>query len=236
MIVEPNISLYNGREYTKAFVKKIVDVRYNLEDIYSLSLINALENAKGNNSNDFESITNDKALELLHSTESLGFGRLFVLNDPKNKEFIKGSKLSKFLVNFTEKTGKNAILIGGIKSQDKLDGYNEIIHLDTPLSLLDTGVKTFVNKDLKAFDLTFNKDRNSMIGVYKTLVEIISKGEKNLIDAYQKSEKLVTFEEFAFAGKVFEELGFIIQKDILYLDKTVKRDLIESKIYTEIFN
>ena len=236
LIVEPNISLYNGREYTKAFVKKIVDVRYNLEDIYSLSLINALENAKGNNSNDFESITNDKALELLHSTESLGFGRLFVLNDPKNKELIKGSKLSKFLVNFTEKTGKNAILIGGIKSQDKLDGYKEIIHLDTPLSLLDTGVKTFVNKDLKAFDLTFNKDRNLMISVYKTLVEIISKGAKNLIDAYQKSEKSVPFEVFAFAGKVFEELGFIIQKDILYLDKTIKRDLTESKIYTELFN
>ena len=133
-------------------------------------------------------------------------------------------------------TGKNAILIGGIKKGDKLDGYDEIIHLDAPLSLINTNIKTFVNEDLKSFDVKILKDRNSMVGVYKTLVEVISKGSKNLVDAYKKSGQTTELEQFIFAGKVFEELGFIIQKDLLYIDKTVKRDLTESTIYTKILN
>ncbi len=236
LIVEPNISLYNGREYSKGFIKKIVDVKYNLEDIYSLSFINALENVKNDILDNFEEIDNNRAIEFLNETEKVGFGRLFVLNDPKNKDIIKCSNLTKFLVNMTEKTGKNAILIGGIKKSDNLDGYNEIIHLDAPLSLLDVGVKTYVNKDLKAFNVKIEKERSSMISVYKALVEIISKGSKDLTQAYDKSDKNVAFEQFVFAGKVFEELGFIISRDMLYIDKTAKRDLSESKIYTKIFN
>lgn len=236
LIIEPNISLYNGREYSKGFIKKIVDVKYNLEDIYSLSFVNALENAKNAENVDCEKISNEKTLQLLKETEKLGYGRLFVLNDPKNKEIVKGSNLTKFLVDITEKTGKNAILIGGIKKGDKLDGYDEIIHLDAPLSLINTNIKTFVNEDLKSFDVKILKDRNSMVGVYKMLVEVISKGSKNLVDAYKKSGQTTELEQFIFAGKVFEELGFIIQKDLLYIDKTVKRDLTESTIYTKILN
>ena len=232
LIVEPNISLYNGREYSKGFVKRIVDVKYNLEDIYALSYVNALETLKCDEKADFEYIDSCKALQLLSETNRVGFGRLFVLNDPKNKEIVQDCGLTKFLVNITEKTGKNALLVGGIKKGDSLDGYNEIIHLDAPLSLLETNKKTLINKDLKAFNIKLDKERSSMILVYKTLVDIISKGAKSLVDAYQKSDKSASFEQFLFAGKVFEELGFIIEKDMLYIDKTVKRDLSESKIYT----
>ena len=233
MIVEPNISLYNGREYSKGFVKRIVDVKYNLEDIYTLSFINALENLKCEENSTFERINSARAMQLLQETEKVGFKRLFVLNDPKNKEIVKDSNLTKFLINLTEKTGKNALLVGGIKKGDILDGYSEIIHLDAPLSLLNTGKKTFVNADLKAFDFCVDKDRNAMVIVYKILVDMISKGVKNFTEAYQKSGKNISLEQFLFAGKVFEELGFIIEKDMLYIDKTVKRDLSESKIYTK---
>ncbi len=235
LIVEPNISTYNGKEYIKGYVKFIADVKFNPEDLYFKSFLLNIENLLEPVYNDYTEISLSETKELLNGTSSIGYGTLFVLNNPKNSYLIENSNLSRFILDLKDKTGKNGILIGGIKKGANISNYKRVVHIDKPLSVLDLKVKTLVNSEVKAFDNSaINVDRLALGTVYKELVQIISRGAKNLIDAYSKKEKTLNYEQFIFSGEVFKELGFIIERDRLYLDKTVKKDLTESKIYNNM--
>ncbi len=237
LIVEPNLSIYNGREYVKAFVKTVANVEFSLDYLYSLALENCLSNLSyGDNLNAIY-IDNNELNEIVITSKKEGFGSLFIVNNPKNLSKFESLGLNKEYINLTEKTGKNCILVGGINKNTNVCGFNKIIHLDKPLNTLDLGVKTFITKEVDSFDFTsLSADRGVLVDIYKNLTKIISSGAKNLIDAYQKSEKKYSLEQFLFAGLVFVELGFIIEKDVLYLDKSTKKDLTSSNLYNKISN
>ena len=54
------------------------------------------------------------------------------------------------------------------------------------------------------------------------------------MEIYKIICKEVSIEQFLFASEVFKELGFIIEKDIIYLDAKAKSELTNSKIYNII--
>ena len=237
LIVEPTISTYNGKEYIKGYVKFIASVEFNPNGLYNKAFINQIQNLATLGIENFTTISSSETQEMLNNISKIGYGTLFVLNNPKNSYLIENSSLNKFILELNDKTGKNAILIGGLKKSTNLSAYKKIVHIDKPQNIIDTGVTTIVNGEVNAFDFSeLNTDRLALVSVYKELVQIVNRGAKNLIDAYEKSTKSVSFKEFAFSGEVFKELGFIIEKDMLYIDKTVKRDLTESKIYNKIVN
>ncbi len=237
LIVEPNLSIYNGREYLKAFVKSVAGVEFTIEHLYSLAIETCLTNLIYANNLNAIYIDNGELNEVIDTAKKEGFGTLFIVNNPKNLSKFESLGFNKEYINLTEKTGKNCILVGGINKNTNLCGFNQIIHLDKPLNALDLGVKTLINKDVSSFDFKSLKvGRGVLVDIYKNLTKIISSGAKNLIDAYNKSEKTYTLEQFLFAGLVFIELGFIIKKDMLYIDKSTKNDLTNSNLYSKISN
>ncbi len=141
LIYEPNLSVYNGREYLKGYVKNIADVNENLS---SDSLYD-----------DIKSVTQN-------------------------------------LINF-------------------------------------------LNKKPSSFDVNkINVDRLEVGKVYTVLVEEVKNGNVRPIDIYLKHHSDFTLEQFVFSIEVFKELGFIVVNENVYINKTVKNQLTNSKIYREL--
>ncbi len=234
LIIEPAISPYNGREYVKAYVKSVIGVELDEYSLYSNAFKNALLSAC-DSEGEFSKISFSEGKELLTKASNVGFRTLFVINNPQNIDKFGDIALTKSYLELEEKNGKNTLLIGGIKRGERLDGYNLIVHLDKPLNAVSSGVKTLVVDEVDSFDFASLKaDRGVLVDVYKELVQIISRGAMDLISAYEKSNKTASLEQFLFAGAVFMELGFIKQGDVLYLDKTIKKELTSSVLFNKI--
>ena len=237
LIVEPTMSTYNGRDYVKGYVKFIADFDINGEDIYKKSLINCLESLTLDTFSSYKRLSHLETLEIIKNTDKNGYGNLFVLNNPNNLKCYKEIKFNKNLFEITEKNGKNCLLIGGLNKVN-LSNYAKIIYLDKPLNMPKLNdIEILINDSIESFNVeSLKTDREVFASVYKNLTKLIRLGVNNLLTAYNKCEEEISFSQFAFSSIVFKELGIIIEKDILYLDKTIKRDLNDSKLYKYILS
>ncbi len=223
---ESSINAYNGREYAKGILKA-VDFEYNeSNEFYLLSLKNALSSIKGQENNNYQVIDSARLEEIINNAHANGRGTLFVVTNPKN--YSKFDSLKKFNfcpLSLTVTGGKNAVLVGGNLLETDLSAYDLIVYVDKPHSVIKTLKTVFVN-DIKSFEIPFKTQREDMVSTFRHITKNL---DKTWLEICLGSEDNF---QVAFCLEVFKELGFIIENQTVLKVDGVKKDLLESVIYS----
>lgn len=239
LLFESAISVYNGKKYVKGTVKAVT---YNVENSKSFTLI-ALRNAVkqmafGKRVCASETVSPFEIENIISETPSTGFGVAFVVTNPKNLSAFTG--LEKFEQNhllLTSKGGKNAVIIGADVNSLDLSEYASVVFVDTPLALPPRFKgQTQIVCSLPSFDISSVKPTRESFGeVFREIVNKIKLAPETVESILQNCD----FEDATFkilAIETFIELGFIIEEEVIFIDKTVKKELTLSKIYQNLTN
>ncbi len=223
---ESSVNVYNGREYAKGILKA-VDFEYNeSRDFSLLSLKNALNSIKGRENSEFENITIGDLENLINFTHSSGRGTLFIVNNPDNYTRVRGLKKFTFCpLSLTVTGGKNAVLVGGNLFETDLSAYDNIVYVDEPFKVLGVNKKVYVN-ELKSFEVSFKTAREDMVSTFRYVSKNLN---KTWLEICNDSDDDI---QVAFCVEVFKELGFIVENQAVLKVDGVKKDLLESVIYT----
>ncbi len=231
IVFEPRISVYNGRETLKGFVKLFTTVTDDSESIRNSLFGNQLSSAE--EADGYEAITTKQAEEMLEKAKKEVYGTLFVVNNPDTLKRIKGGE--GFEREFIKSSCKGNVntLCFGVSSAD-FSEYDKVVFLDKPLYKPIINTKAYVNNELIGFDCEGVKiDRDALIAEYLKLKKI-SGGFSSLKDACEKSGE-ENEKQIALAIKVFEELGLITAKNGRYFIEAGKKcDLNSSVILNRI--
>ncbi len=228
LLVETGVSEYNGREYVKGFIKNVVCDFSITESVVYNCYSKAIKNLRYGTFNlSFDGVAFENALKNVNPS---GFGKLFVLTNPHNLKFYNQlSCLDVCLFNLTVKGGKNTLLIGADVNEEDISDYDQIVLLDRPLGEVFLHKhQTVAVSDINSFDFSnVTTDINAMRNLYKHVISFENLGYL-LSDVISGSENPY---QTAFAIEVFKELEFIDEKGYFTVNKTIKKDLSESKIY-----
>ncbi len=231
MIIEITTSQYGGREYVKGFIKSMYLNFEITSDMLIKSYKNAIYSLIGGV---FVQSTDDFDVEkLINQTDKGGFGKLFIVNNPYN--YLKYKELSKFEVcpfNLTVKGGKNAVLIGADLLNIDLIEYQELIFIDKPIGEIyaHKNQKVLVNS-LNSFNVkNLITERDVLVEIFK---EICFQARSGLT-YFEVVDRTSDKEQTVFALEVFKELGFIEEKGFIFINKSEKKDLVNSKIYKAV--
>ncbi len=232
VVFEPKISVYNGKESLKGYVKNVFPIVNDGEAIKQLLFENQLSD--GTENKNFEIIDNKKVREIIREAESEIYGTLFVLNDPETaKAFPELENMEKQLLKPYARGNLN-VLCFGLTSGDYGE-YERVIFLDKPLYVPYVNAKTYVNAEISGFDFDKkNAERDELIGIYLKLKNI--GGFSSAKEVCEKANES-SAESVIFALKVFEETGLIEKRDGKYFVVNGKKcDLGSSAIYNRVKN
>jgi len=236
IVFEPCISIFNGKEYIKGYIKDI-DSEYTGTEKEKLSIFrNNLLQINSQDVIDYDYINTDIIKEKINNNIN-GYGCCFILNDIDNLLLYKEAELlRKEIYTPILKNLSNMLLISPIKAD--LTGYNEIIYLDKPLSInIINNKKIIVNNDILGYNFInrIEIDRERMIEIYTYIKNSEIKKGFNSIDLYYNMNPEYTAEEFIFAVEVFVELKlFTFIGETLFVNKGIKSDLKNSQIYLKV--
>ena len=227
IVFEPNVSVFNGRESLKGYVKEISTVCLK-NDCVESAVFNAqidLLSSKGS----YTSINNAQAEEILKKAKKDIYGTLFIVNSFNTlQRFSLTESFNKSVLNASRKGNINLITLGtdGVIPQ----GYKTVVYLDKPLSVVQTDARVYVNEEINGFDLSLiSVDRTALGKIYLA----VRNREQGFLSAVEIAK--VTGENIyqtVFALRVFIELGLIIPQNGRYKAVVgIKRDLADSSVY-----
>ena len=236
LVFEPNISTFNNREYLKGFVKCVSVGDSFGQDTYLRSLIKAFNNVAFKNYDKAECLSHTQILQELNDTKPSGFGTMFVLSNPENAKLFTGiNKFSLNVLNLSERSGKNCVVIGGIPENDDFSAYTKLVYLDKPFCVEKyVNFKTvIVNSEVNAFNLKgLSVDRTALGKVFKDISSLIIAGNnKSLNEIFKYASGNYSIEQFAFAVSVFTELEFLTYNGVYSVNSKTKKELSTSTIY-----
>jgi single-stranded-DNA-specific exonuclease len=236
LVFEPCISMFNGKEYIKGYVKDI-DSEYTGSNNEKLSIFrNNILQIASENEVDYEYNNKDIIKEKLKNCIN-GYGSCFVINDIDNIiEFEEAEKLRKEIYTPILKNLSNMLLIS--PSRADLSGYKEVIYLDKPMAnSIIYNKKIIVNNDVLGYNFINRIDisRERMLEIYSYIKNSENKNGCNSLDLFININPPYQAEEFIFAVEVFSELNLItFIGETTIINKGVKSDLLNSKIYLKV--
>ncbi len=233
VVFEPKISVYNGRESLKGYVKSVFPIVNDGEEVKQSLFENQLKSE--NENENVETINSEKAREIIREAEREIYGTLFVISDPETaKAFPELENTEKQLLKPCAKGNLNALCYG--LSGGDYGEYEKVVFLDKPLFVPFTGTKTYVNADINGFNFDKNNaDRNELIGIYLKLKNLPG-GFSSAKEVCSKTGETFT-EKVIFALKVFEEVGLIEKRGGKYFIVGGKKcDLNASVIFGRVKN
>lgn len=234
LVFEPSISYFNGKEYLKGYVKSFTFDNVINNSITDKALSIFYKNLKNGGANAKKRLSKEEVQSIINDTKTNGFGTLITVNNPENLNKYYGlERFEKSLFRLNVTGGKNALLIAGDISLFNSKEYKKIISLDGCCFINDNVDACISN--LPPFD--FNKvkvERDEFKKVYKQIMNFVlangcgyDKLYENLLNDYSKEQIVLCFE-------VFEELGFITFDKRVQINNGIRKDLSESKIFTNL--
>ena len=227
IVFEPNVSVFNGRESLKGYIKEISTV-CSKNDYVDSAVFNAqfdLINQKGS----YISITSLQVEEILQRAKKDIYGTLFIVNDFETlKRFKLTDSFNKSVLIASKKGNINLITLGtdGVIPQ----GYKTVVYLDKPLSVIDTHARVYVNEEINGFTMQNISTERAVLGRIYLTVKNNPQGYLSMVDIAKDTGENVC--QVVFALRVFIELGLIIPQGGRYKAvTTVKRDLTDSSVY-----
>lgn len=160
-----------------------------------------------------------------------GFDYIY-FNSIKNLELLK-SKDEKTLIyepNLSSYNGRD-YLKGYVKTIADVKASND------DESVIRKSILSLLENNETSLDLSkISVDRLEVGKVYTVITEEVKMGNVRALDVYKKHLGKFTLEQFIFSIEVFKELGLIIENEYLYVNKSVKSQLTNSKIYVKVSN
>ena len=233
LLVECGLSIYNGKEYVKGFVKKII-TDFSVTNTLTVNCFKKAIN--GLKYGVFNAKSDEKAFqEELKNLNSRGFSKLFIVTNPEN--LLKYKELQKLEINLyslTTKGGKNAVLVGADVNAEDISSYDKIILVDRPLGDIYLHKhQTLIASELNAFSLDLiYTDVDLMREDYK----FIASKKDLLISVETLIETAENPYQTAFSTQVFLELEFISDNVYITINNKVKKSLLDSKIYQGVLS
>lgn len=230
IVFEPNISIFNGKESLKGHIKEIATVVSCSDGVKSAVLSGQLDFLNENGS--FISIDDDGVKGLLRLARKEIYGTLFIVNSLNTLQKFEDTK--HFTKSVLAPDGKGNISVITYGSDGKIpEGYDKIVYLDKPLSVIETDKEVYVNCQTDgACGYNIRTERESL---GKVFVAIKNRPQgfiriTELLDSVDLDIDTVTF-----AVKVFVELGLVIPQGGRYRAVSgIKRDLTDSSVYKSI--
>lgn len=230
VVFEPSISIYMGRKSLKGVLKEISTKATNTANSHYTVFTKQLENI--NQKGKYTSITLKETEEILKKAKTEIYGTLFIINDLNNLDKIQGTE--SFIKNVISPDGKGNICIILVGSDGVVpEGYNKIVYLDKPLSVVETDVEVFVNEELDGTNVKNVTSSREVFGKVYLAIKSLPQGFISPTELLS----LVDFNVFqiTFALNVFIELGLVIPQSGRYKAVSgVKRDLNDSSVYKSI--
>ena len=229
LIIEISTSNYAGREYVKGFIKKaFVTFEVDESGVYK-AFKNALLGLIGG----INYLGGDDVESVIKTTKPNGFGRLFIITNPENYDLypeLKNFEVCPF--NLTVKGGKNAVLIGADLLNVDLSSYEELVFIDKPLG------EIYAHKNQKitvgsvnSFNLVGVEVERAVLGeIFRDICVKARSGMTQDEIVFESGNKMQTI----FAIEVFKELDFIEESGFIFVKKSEKKDLVNSKIYKAV--
>ena len=230
IIFEPSISVFRGVESFKGIVKDIKTIPGDDDGVTS-SVFSAQLDAL-NFSGNYTPVTTEQAQALIDQAQKQIYGTLFIVNDFKTLNKFTGTEF--FEKSVLSPDGKGNISVITLGTDGFIpEGYDRVVYLDKPLSVIKTDKKVFVNQEIDGFDTMGISTERAVLGkVYMAVknrpVGFISVSE--LVEETGLNARQITF-----AVKVFIELGLIIPQGGRYKAVVgIKRELTDSSVYKSI--
>lgn len=230
IVFEPNISIFNGRESLKGYVKEIVTVCTDNKSVESAVLSAQLDAINDNGS--YQPINSAQAECLLEKAKKDIYGTLFIVSDFQTFDKFKLTQsFNKSVLVASKKGNINLVTLGtdGFIPQ----GYDTVVYLDKPLSVVKTHATVYVNEEIDGFSkVGLSADRAELGKVYLA----VRNRPQGYLSASEISEDTgVNVRQVVFALRVFIELGLIIPQGGRYKAVLgIKRDLADSSVYRSI--
>ena len=227
IVFEPNVSVFNGRESLKGFIKEIMPVCTQNEGVEAAVLSSQLDllNQKG----EYQEINSLELEQILNKAKKDIYGTLFIVNDFATlKKFSATESFNKSVLGANKKGNINLITFG--TNGDIPQGYKTVVYLDKPLSVVETDARVYVNTEIDGFNTAnLSVDR---VEIGKVFVAVRNKPQGFLSALEIAKECNLNVRQVVFALKVFVELGLIIPQGGRYKAVTgIKRDLDDSSVY-----
>lgn len=224
IIFEPNYSVFRNKEYVKGFVRRVIP---DYGDFSALSLkIVENELLKVQTAQNVDCVyVNYKDVKL-----TKGRGVLYLVGDERNLSFYDLSNLKVYPFKKQDGNNENCVILSAEKVPD---GYDEIVYLDKPLSLLQAEKITVV-KDLCGYNRLYNLsvDRSDFEESFRILNGVSGSAYSGAAEFYETHNLSVNAEQFVFAAATFTELGFFkTTNGLLKRNVSAKSPLDKSKIY-----
>ena len=231
IVFEPRVSVFNGKESVKGYVKNVVSVISDGESVKLALFENQL--SKDPASENYVAIGAEETQKIIDEAQKEIYGTLFVLNNPETEKKFSGlEKIERELIKCPVKGNVNTLCYG--VSGGNFGDYERVVFLDKPLYMPIIDTKTYVNTEFSGFDASgLNLSREALGKIYVSLKKIDG-GFASVTEAGEKiGEKNI--KQVVFAVKVFEELGLVVLKNGRYFVESGKKcDLNSSVIYRRV--
>lgn len=226
ILFEPNVSVFNGRESLKGYVRRVETVVEDGQSSRAAVLASSVKKKGGA----YRSVTTADCAELISRAKKEIYGTLFVAG--RTDTFTLFPELNDFDFSILSPNGKgnvNAVLWG---ISEIPEGYRRVVYLDKPLRTAEKeGVEILVNEERIGFHAEdLRVDRQTFGRVFLAM--------KNAMKFCRTSDVLAragldcTLSEGEFVRGVLEELGILKNEGgICSVDPSVKNDLANSALY-----
>ena len=234
IVFEPNISVFNGRESLKGYVRnfeyKIINgERLNL-DCFKNHLTSIF-----NSGNYAETLDNAVIEQLIQKYKADG-STIFAVTDINN---LRKFKLGKMKCSLYHPQGKSveAELVISLKDCDAT-GIERVIYLDRPFGNIANvaGCKNYAVASNMAFEnINLSVEKSVFAEVFKILKLNRFYGKSSVDVALGIVNENISQHQIIFCLEVFLELGiFTFSQGSLQLNSKVKSDLTSSRIYCAV--
>ncbi len=237
IVFEPNLSIYNGRQSLKGYVRnfeyKIINNERLALDCFKQYLLGVFNHSQEN----FESCDNS-AIEGLISKYKEDGSTVFAVN---SIETLRKYRLGKMNCSLYLPQGKGLTSELIIALRDCADLSPErVIYLDKPFGKLAKvgNCKNYYVADLNAFDIDdLSTEKTVFAEVFNILKFNRFYGKSSIDVALGILNKNISQKQIVFCLEVFIELGiFAFNQGSLQINTKVKSDLLKSEIYLSVLN
>ena len=230
LFIEMNYSLYKGKEYFKGTLKNYLIDFSDLSPLKNSVFNNEIQKIKSAEkySGEVSVIGYDRSLI------KSGFGTLYVLADPENLKKYDTENLRLYFGEIQSPNYSNSILV----SPNAIPvGYEKVVYLDRPLTMLQTSAKVYVVNEILASALfsDLKTERNDLGSVFNALKRF---GGRRYTNSFELATAISSDLDFctALLGiEVFAELKLTyIRNGCFYIDNSKVSALTNSNIYNRI--
>lgn len=227
IVFEPNLSVFNKREYLKGYVKAVVPDYSDISVLEYRVFENELKKLKYYDTYSEPAIATDIDLR------SAGYCTLFAVSDAETIKLYPDLNLP---VSVFEPEGKDLSDCIVVSPSRIPDGYAKVVYLDKPLCAIGENRVCF--NDVSGYNKIIDRisvDRSAFAAIFSVMRSLCGKEYRGSAWAYEKYLPDADGFMFVFAAEVFLELGIFYVKDgVLRQDVKIKNALTNSKVYSKI--